>query len=193
MIHNKIYDVMKEFLSDYNKQVYGRGLIGKVDMSPKGIALILNKLEKEKILISKKRAGVKYFSLNKKNVLIKRYIIVMEIINSIKFLERNLKFKHIIDKLIKPSQIVCIFGSYAKGNQKRKSDIDLFIVGDFNEKQIKEINEEYKIKISVKNTSKSNFIKSIKENNPLINEILTNHILLSGYDEFVREVIKQKW
>jgi len=193
MIHNKDYEVMKEFLGDYNKQIYGRGLIGKVNMSPKGIALTLNNLEKEKILISKKMAGVKYFSLNKKNVLIKRYLVIIEIINSIRFLEKNIKIKHIVSGLVKAGQIICIFGSYAKGNQKKDSDLDLFVVGNFDEKQIKEIGEEYKLKISIKNTSKLNFIKSIKENNILVKEILANHVLLSGYEEFVKEVTKQRW
>jgi hypothetical protein len=33
----------------------------------------------------------------------------------------------------------------------------------------------------------------LKEKDSLVSEILENHILISGYEEFVEEVIKQKW
>ncbi len=196
MINNHAYEVMKEFLKDYNKTIYGRELIGKVNLSVKGISLLLNKLEDEKVLVSMKQGGIKYFSLNKKNPSIKKYIVITEIMYSIKFLEGKIKIRHIFEKLINLGQIVCIFGSYARETQKKDSDLDLFVVGNFNKEQIKkikEINNIYNLKINVKNITKSNFIKAIKENNLLIKEILVNHVILSGYDGFVKGVINQIW
>lgn len=192
MLHNKYHEILKQFLGDFNRQIYGRNLIEKVKLSQKNIAITLNELEENNVLISQKAGNMKYFSLNKENPLIVRYLMLAEIDSSIEFLRNNPKINHIINAIIK-NQIIVVFGSYAKGLQKKDSDLDLLIIGNYDKKKIREIRENYGIKISIKNTSKEGFIKSMKEKNMLMNEILNNHIILSGYEEFVLEVIKQKW
>jgi len=192
MLHNKYHEILKQFLGDFNRKIYGRNLIEKVKLSQKNIAITLNELEENNVLTSQKAGNMKYFSLNKENPLIVRYLILAEIDSSIEFLRNNPKINHIISTIIK-NQIIVVFGSYAKGLQKKDSDLDLLIIGNYDKKKIREIRENYGIKISIKNTSKKGFIKSMKEKNMLMNEILNNHIILSGYEEFVLEVIKQKW
>lgn len=192
MIHKKYYEIMKQFLKDYNKEIYGRGLIKKVKISQKNIALTLEKLEKLGVLSSKTQGNIRYYSLNKSNPLCKKYLILIELESSIKFLENNPKINQVLNKINK-NQIICIFGSYAKGTQKKDSDLDLFVVGKFNEKEIKQIGEDYNLEINIKKGSKLDFILSLRKKNPFINEILENHILISGYENFVEEVIKQTW
>ena len=192
MLHNKYHEILKQFLGDFNRQIYGRDLIEKVKLSQKNIAMTLNELEKNNVLTSQKAGNMKYFSLNKENPLIARYLMLAEIDSSVEFLRNNPKINHIISTIIK-NQIIVVFGSYAKGLQKKGSDLDLLIIGNYDKKKIREIRENYGIKISIKNTSKEGFIKSMKEKNMLMNEILNDHIILSGYEEFVLEVIKQKW
>ncbi|MCD4759931.1 nucleotidyltransferase domain-containing protein [archaeon] len=192
MLHNKYSSIMKHFLKGYNKEIYGRELIKKVNISQKNIALTLEELEKEGTLSSKTRGNTRYYSLNKLNPLCKRYILLAEVENSIKFLKNNPKISQILNKINK-NQIICIFGSYAKETQKKDSDLDLFIVGKFDEKSIKELGKNYNLELSIKKGSKLDFIKLLKDNNPLMNEILENHIIISGYEEFIDEVTKQKW
>ncbi|MFH1917680.1 MAG: nucleotidyltransferase domain-containing protein [Nanoarchaeota archaeon] len=193
MIHNKYYEIMRYFLAGYDKEVYGRELIKKVKISQKNIALTLDKLEKEGILSSKISGNIKYFSLNKKNSLIKSYLLLSEIEKSIEFFNKNPKIQQILGKIGNGEDIICIFGSYAKETQKKSSDLDLFIVGKFDENEIKAISKDYGIGISIKGGTKSNFVSSLKEKNPLMEEILENHIIFSGYEQFIGEVIKQRW
>lgn len=193
MIHKKYFEIMKQFLRGYNKEIYGRELIKKVNISQKNIALTLNELEKEGILTQKTRGNIKHFLLNKNNSLIKRYLILAEIENSIIFLKKNLKINDIFEKIDKNNALICIFGSYAKGIQKKDSDLDIFIVGNVNEKELKKISDVYNINISIKKGDEQDFIELLKKNNPLINEILENHIIISGYEKFVNEVVNQKW
>lgn len=193
MIHNKYFEVLKQFLRGYDKEVYGRELIGKVNISQKNIALTLNEMEREGILSSRAKGNLRYYFLNKANNLIKNYLFLAEVEQAIEFLKKNLKIKQIFEKIEKNNKIICIFGSYAKGIQKKDSDLDLFIVGNFDEKEFNKIGETYGLKISIKGGSKSDFISSLKNKNPLMNEILENHIILSGYEDFVNEVIEQKW
>ncbi len=192
MIHNKYYEIMKQFLSDYNKQVYGRELVKKVNISQKNIALTLEELEKAGILTSKTRGNTRYFSLNKSNPSHKRYILLSEIERAIEFLEDNPKITHILSKTSKP-QIMCIFGSYAAGTHKKGSDLDLFAIGKIDEKQLKQIGKDYNLDINVKKGTKTDLTASLKHRNPLMNEILENHIIISGYEEFVEEVTRQRW
>jgi len=196
MIHNKYYEIMKHFLIDYSKEIYGRELVNKVNISQKNIALTLEELEKIGVLSSKIRGNTRFFSLNKSNPLCEKYVLLIEIEHSIRFLEKHLKISHIFERINKEfnnCHIICIFGSYAKGIQKKDSDLDLFVVGDINENNIKKIREDYNLEINIKKGSKSDFVKLLKNKNPLMNEILENHVLILGYEEFVKEVIKQKW
>jgi len=192
MIHNKYLEVMKHFLRGYNKEIYGRELINKVNISQKNIALTLAELEEEGILSSVMKGHLKFFSLNKKNPLIKKYLLMFEVEKSIEFFNKNPKIEQILNHA-KLEGVVCIFGSYAKGIQKKSSDLDLFIVGNFDENEIKKIAKDYNLEVGVKGGGISDFVNSLKEKNPLIEEIIENHILFVGYESFIEEVLKQKW
>ena len=193
MIHNKYYEIMKHFLNGYDKEIYGRELVKKVNISQKNVALTLEEMEKEGVLCSILKGKVRYFSLNKSNPLVSKYILLSEIENSIMFFKKYPKVNHVLSQIDKSNKIICIFGSYAKGNQKKDSDLDLFIIGRFDEMEIKKIGKDYNLDINIKSGSKSDFISSLKSGGSFINEILENHIIISGYENFVEEVIKQKW
>jgi len=88
--------------------------------------------------------------------------------------------------------IVLIFGSYAKGTQNIKSDLDLlFIVQD--KKDIKDIeNKIYniysKVKKSLTFVDINDFKKMIQNTNELNigNEAKKNHIILQGIEEYYK-------
>jgi uncharacterized protein len=189
MIHNKYFEIMKEFLGDYNKEIYGRELIGKVKLSQKNIALTLNELEELGILFSKLRGNMRYYSLNKKNSLGDMYLLLFEVEKNIDFMENHLKIKNLFEE-VDLLGIVCIFGSYAKGLEKKDSDLDLFIVGNCDEKKLEEIGKKFGIEVSVKSGSKKDFREMLKTKNPLIREIVESHIIVSGFEDFVNEVLK---
>jgi len=193
MIHNKYYEIIAQFLGDFNRRIYGRELIGKISLGQKNIALALNDLEKEGVLSSETRGNMKYFFLNKKNPLCERYLLLAEIMRSLLFMDKNTKLKEILSEISSQADIVCVFGSYAKAIPKKSSDLDLFLVGKFNKREIKKIGENYGVEISIKGGSKNDFVRALKEDDLLINEILKDHILISGYEQFLKEVIKQKW
>ena len=85
--------------------------------------------------------------------------------------------------------IVIVFGSYAKGIQKDDSDLDLFIVGMFDEKRIKEVGKKYGIDINIKSYPMNIFEKEIHDD-ILLKEVVENHILIKDSEGFVRRVVK---
>ena len=180
---------MKEFLKDYNKEIYGRELVGKVKISQKNIALTLIKLEKLGILSSKIRGNTKYYFLNKQNGLIEKYLVFFEVGRCVDFLEKHQKISSFFEEIIFLG-IVCIFGSYAKGLEKKDSDLDLFVVGNYDEKKVNEIGEKFGIEISIKSGAKRDFRDMLKSKNPLVKEIIENHVIISGFEDFVKGVLK---
>jgi len=182
MIHNNSFEIMNQFLGDYNKEIYGRELIGKVSLSQKGIALALSSLEKEGILTSRKSGNMKFFSLNHQFARIKDSIVMAEITQKTNFLNKH----QTIANLFKSDErIVGVFGSYAKGTQKKDSDIDIFIIG---EKIIDDYNTKakvYDLNISIKYFSPKEFKDLLKKKNPLIREIIENHIILFNVERFI--------
>ena len=124
MLHIKHFDLIQHFLSDYTREIHGRALVGKVAQSQKTIALALQELEKEGILTSRKQGTLKLYRLNPKNTEIKDILIQAELLRKIVFLKKHRTLAHLF---LKDTRTVGIFGSYASGAEKEKSDIDLFI------------------------------------------------------------------
>ena len=188
MIHNKYFEIIKQFLSDYTKEIYGRQLIGKIDLSQKAIALTLEELEKKGILKARKQGNIKYYKLNLEYSEIRDILIVAECLQKIEFLTRNRAIAHIVNE---DERIVGIFGSYAKGAQKEDSDIDMFIIG-------KKIPEDYEKKgkkldldLNIKYFSEKEWQQLVKNKNNLWKEIISSHVLIFGMEKFVNVVGKE--
>ena len=110
------------------------------------------------------------------------------------FLQKNLwaklMLKDIFKEMDSPFFILMVFGSYAKGTQNEKSDLDLLIVVN-EKKEIKEVEKDMqnvytKIKKSINVVDIDNFREMI--NNPgklnIGNEAKKNHIILYGAEEY---------
>lgn len=182
MIHNKYFEILKQFLGYYNREIYGRELIGKVKLSQKGIALTLEELEEKSILKSRKEGTLKHYGLNLSYSEIKDIIALAEYNRKIEFLGKNRKIAHIFRS---DERIVGIFGSYAKNMQKEGSDLDLFIIGSKKEPDYSEEGKKLDIDISIKYFNKSEWIKMLKEKNSLCKEIINNHVLIFGIESFI--------
>ena len=181
MLHNKYYEILKFFIGDYNKEVYGRELIDKVKISQKNIALTLKELENKGILKSKKKGNLKFYSLNLKNPQLQTYLIFTELFNKENFLTNNKKIAHIFKN---DDRIIGIFGSYTKNKQTKSSDLDVFIIGNKGENYVKQ-GKLYDLNVSVKTFTESEFKKLLKEKNNLIKEIIENHVLIFNVEKFI--------
>lgn len=188
MIHNKYFEILKQFIGNYNKEIYGRQLINKVNTSQKNIALILQNLENENILKSAKKGSIKFYSLNLKNNQIKDYIVITEFFNKIQFCLKHNKINHIFDK---DDRIVGIFGSYAKGTYKETSDLDVFIIGNKKENDYNKKGELFDIDVSIKYFTKKEFKELLNKKNNLIKEIIENHILLFNIENFIELILRE--
>jgi len=180
LLNIKEIDILEAFSSDYSRKVYGRDIAKKLKLNQKTVSNILAKLEKEDILKFSQEGRNKYYFLNKFNPDIKEIIKVIEISRKIKFLKKNAKLRGLFDNLEKNSEgVFAVFGSYAKGENTKNSDIDIFSLGKTPE--IEKLEKSYNVKINIIRSSKAKFDK----NENIIKEIIKNHIILKGIEEFV--------
>lgn len=182
MIHNKYFEILKQFLGDYAKEVYGRELVGKVKLSQKGIALALEELEEKSILKSRKEGTLKHYGLNIAYSEIKDIIALAEFNRKIEFLAKNRKIAHVF-KL--DERAIGVFGSHAKNTQKEGSDLDIFIIGPKIEPDYSSEGKKLGIDISIKYFTRTEWIKLLREKNNLCKEIVNYHILIFGIESFI--------
>lgn len=147
-------------------------------------------LEKEKILLAEKSGRNKNFSLNFQNTITKQYMLIAEKAKTIQYIDHIFLIKKIIKEFenIPIMGSIILFGSYAKKTYDEKSDIDLFYIGEENEllmKQIKGIGTRYRKVINIKKATPTAFEKALREKDPLVIEIIKNHILFMNGEYFI--------
>ena len=180
LLNNKELKILAEFTSDYNSKSYGRAIASKLRTNQKTVANILNKLEIQHIIKFRQEGKNKYFFLNKANPQTKEVIKLVEINKRIKLFEKYKKLHSLFLDIEKRARgIIVIFGSYANFTSNERSDLDLFLIGTITE--IEDLEGLYNIKINVIKSKKG----KVKSNDLFINEIVKNHIILKGIEEFI--------
>lgn len=180
--------VLSLFTKGYGKEYYIREVERLLQISSRTALLTLAKLEKRGILESKVKGTIKTYAIRKSGIS-KEYFILTEQYKLIAFLEKNHLVKEVLEKIDTFSEgIVLIFGSYAKAIQKEDSDLDLFIAGTSKPKDIREIGRRYGIEISIKSYPLDIFTKEINTD-VLLKEIVENHIIIKGAEQFVERVL----
>ncbi len=185
MLHNKYFEALSMFTGDYQREIYGRELIGKVSMSQKNIALTLEELENQSVLKSRKEGTLRHYSLNLGHTEIKDIISMVELMKKIRFMAKQRKMAHIFRH---DARIVGIFGSYAKGTQKEDSDIDLFVIGSKSGDDYEAKGKALDLDISVKYFAPPEWARLLREKNSLCREIIGNHIIIFGAESFINSL-----
>ena len=181
--------ILSLFTKGYDKEFYIREVERLFKVSSRTALRTMDKLEKIGILESKKKGKIKTYSI-RKTTLSREFFLLAEQYKKIQFLEENQLIKEVLEKADAFMKgIVILFGSYAKGTQKEDSDLDLFIVGTYDEKEIKNAGKKYGIDINIKSYPLPVFEKEIHDD-ILLKEINENHILIKDAEGFVRRVVK---
>ncbi len=181
-IHLKVLGL---FTNGFDKSYYVREVSKILFIGPRTAQLALEGLEKKGVLESTLRGKIKIYEL-RENGYVNDYLLLAETFKKIVFLNSHKIIAEIISK-ISPyiNGIGIIFGSYAKGFERKDSDLDIFIIGSYNAEEIDNISDIYKIKISLKNYPLNSFKKYINED-ILIKEVLNNHIVFKNAEQLIQ-------
>lgn len=157
-----------------------------INANQKTIANHMAKLEQEGVLKSQIQGKNKLYFFNL-NDIGKNKLLQVEIEKHTQFLRTDFRVRDLLKQLCIPQ--VLIFGSYAKGRPKESSDLDLFVVGTYDRKKISELEGIYQIEINVIEMSEKNFINQLKRKAVFINEVIKDHIIVSGVDYFIDQFL----
>ena len=175
MVQNK--NIELEIILDLIKnKSHLREIARSIKESHSTVLRKINELLKENIIDYKKEGKNKVFFI-KNNIKARNYIYSAEIYKLNKLLKKYPELSIIFEDIKKnfPKGMIILFGSYAKDNPEPDSDIDIYL--ETKENKLKDKIKELNSKLSVKTGE-------FDVNSLLIKEIIKNHIIIRGLEEF---------
>jgi predicted nucleotidyltransferase len=157
-----------------------RGIAKNLEESHSTILRRLNDLVKENVIDYKLEGRNKVFFI-KKNLQAKNYVFNAERYKQIKLLKKYPELSVIAEDTLNAchENLIIIFGSHAKFIAKKDSDIDVYV--ETKDRKVKDKLESIHSKINVK-------IGSFDLNSPLIKEIIKDHVVLKGVEQFYEKI-----
>lgn len=163
------------------KEYYLSELGGVLGKHPGVFLKGINSLEKQGIILSRKKGNQRLFKINSNNPLFEEIKSIVQKTEGVEGLLQRL-----VDT-IKGISIALIYGSYARGELRFDSDIDMLVVTsnakaeDILLEEIGDIEQKLQREINYKIYSAKEFTKKRKEKDPFLSEILSEaYILLKG-------------
>lgn len=192
-ITNFSFAILRLYRTDYAVALHVRAMAKKLSVSHVTLLPHLRRLEKTKILLSRKVGKNKEYLLNPDNSLTKRYLEITEEFVTIDYLDKNFLIKKISDQLssLDSTAPLVLFGSYAKDYSTEASDVDMFHLGKLEQDErskIKKCGEIYGKEINIRASSVENFHDGLRTGDTLVREIVENHIILQNSSPFVNLV-----
>lgn len=167
--------IVRFFLENPYDEVYLRELAKKIRLSPFAVKKYADMLIKEALIKEERKANLRYFKAN---------------VNSLFF--RHLKVSYSIRLLINSGLIdflkentpnlssVTLFGSAAKGEDDKKSDVDIVVIGNSKYLSFGKIEEKIGNDINMHIFSWSEWNKKAKKDEPFYSEVISHGIPLYG-------------
>lgn len=158
----------------------------------------IKKLEKKDLIKVKEIANNKAVMFNYEETIVGSYI---ENLKTKKFLKKFSKINHFLNLFKEQIEFISftiiLFGSYAKGKQKKNSDLDLIILCEDNfleelEQAFNKAKEYSTLKFDVNIFSYKEFTSMLKENKKIniATEAYKNHFILTGYENYFKCINK---
>jgi len=191
LLNGSVLQVVEHFIRDFSCSCHGSAIAKASGLNQKTVSNVLNRLEEDGFLESRTVGKNKEFKLRFDDLeRTKRFLLGVENARTLRFLEENPKVKEVFSKTSPFLKgIVLVFGSYAKGSQKKDSDLDVFIAGEYDASKLKQPASLYGIEVSVRHMSRENFRKALREKDLLIREVVSDHIILHGTEEYLEFVL----
>ncbi len=172
--------LLRLFYTNPKKSFYMQEIGKIIGKKPGVFQRMLNTLVEEGLLKSEYRANARYFQANTDNPLYPEF---RKIIAKSAGVETSLR--DLVEQ-IKDIKIAILYGSFAKGTDRKDSDIDLLIVGkpkaeDKLLKKLPILEKEMQREINYKLYSEKEFSKKRKESDVFLEEVLNDkNIVLKG-------------
>ncbi len=173
--------ILELFLEEPEKEFHVRQISKILKKSPTTISKYLKELERENFLKSEKKLNHLCFKANSEREKFKK----LKIEYNLNKIEKSGLIEYLIKFFNHPKTII-LFGSYSKGENISKSDIDLFILSPIKkEASLASFEKKLKSPIQLMVKSSEEFDKMKLKNPGLLNNIL-NGSTIYGYLEIFK-------
>jgi len=158
------------------KGIHVRAIAKAVNKPHATISRVMKGLLNKNVVDFKIEGKNKVFRL-KKSIEALQYVYMAEHFKVLKLFEKYPMLSVISEAILSRTseKLVILFGSFAKFNARKNSDIDVFI--ETKKKKAKEQVENIDSRISVK-------IGKLNRKSPMIKEIIRDHIILRGVEHY---------
>lgn len=169
---------MKFFIEEPEKEFYVREIARKLEKSPTTISKYLKDYEKDGVLISEKKFNHLLFKANLQSGEFKQ----IKLSYNLKILKSSGIIEYLSKEFNNPEAIV-LFGSFVKGENIKKSDIDLLIITSLKkELNLEKFENKLGYKVQLFTASRKEITEMKEKNKELLNSWI-NGITLYGYLE----------
>lgn len=174
---NYTYEILLLLLK---REMHGRELAKELKTSLTRVQSILAELRDINVL-DYRVVGKNHLYFIKKNLVARSFVLSAENYKLASIIGKNPELEPIFQDIIKKSRasLILLFGSYAKGTQKNGSDIDIYI--DTASQKVKDEVKKAHSLISVK-------IGKFNPDDLLIKEIIKNHAIIRGGEEYYEKI-----
>ena len=171
-------DVLTHFFENHEREFHLREIARLIGLAPSTVSKYLNSLVNEKILITRTIKGFRLFRSNTENYLYKDAKLFYNIIK----IRNSGLIDFLVEELNYPKSII-LFGSFRKGENVQKSDIDIFVETPVKKNlDLSLFEDRLKHPIQLFQFSSKEIEKMKESNKELLNNI-ANGILLYGFFE----------
>lgn len=182
-------EILSVFLMNPEKKLYVREVERLTGEDYKNVSMELRNLKEIGLLSSRNEGNLKYFSLNKEFVIYEELkSIFMKTKGAVGILRKAVSTKRHIDYAF-------IYGSFATGEERAESDIDVMIIGGISLEEVLALirgpEEKLSREINVSLYGLQEIRKRVKDRDPFIMEVLEGStIMLVGDEDELRRVIE---
>lgn len=173
MIQNCNKDkILELFLEDPLKGFKLREISRIINLGLPSVSKYIKELSNEKFIEKKEIQGIPLFFANRENRMFK----LQKIFHNLQKIEDSQLINAIEEELTLPT--IILFGSLAKGEDRKESDIDLCIISQNKGKlKLERFEEKLKKEIQLFIFSEKEFLELKKENKELFNNIINGFVL----------------
>ncbi len=170
-----LWKVLQFFFSHPYKEVYLRELSRKANISVFSAKQAVDELVKKKILAERKNGNMRYIKANMNSLFFKH----LKIAFSIKDIEDSGLITYLAENIPALSSIV-LFGSMAKGEDDKKSDLDLLVIGQRKKIGLGRFEKNLGREINAVIMKWAEWREHAKNDKAFYRDVITNGIILYG-------------
>jgi predicted nucleotidyltransferase/DNA-binding HxlR family transcriptional regulator len=167
--------ILSHFFENPNEEFYLRELARLLKISPMTIKRALDDLVGNKLIIRQKKKNQILYHANTES----RAFKFAKISYNLAWLEENEIIEYLLKKVPGISSLI-LYGSYAKGENDKHSDLDLLMICTTKKIDSNEIEKRLKIEVNVISFTSTQWTKQAKTNRAFYLDIITEGIVLYG-------------